>query len=313
MKSRIIILAWALILSCHIFAQEVTVNVATAGTLRSMVEANDLQDATIIHVSGVINGDDVMVLKSLAGGKTGVENPLEGRLSTLDLSEATIVEGGNPYYVSPNPLSSTYPNQCFTQNDTIGIYMFLDCKRLTDLTLPRSVKTIREAAFAGCSQLPTLNIPEGVTYIGAGIARDCSCLKTVVIPTTTLQVHCWAFMGVSQGYTVSCLAPTPPRCVDYTLNGSPDDPSSYSFFDAEFDESVKGLTLLVPQESYNLYANDPVWSQFGHMQPFTLSSQPTTQFDATSQQEVYYRIDGTRAHPSASHGIILKKGKKVVK
>lgn len=121
MKSRIIILAWALILSCHIFAQEVTVNVATAGTLRSMVEANDLQDATIIHVSGVINGDDVLVLKSLAGGKTGVENPLEGRLSTLDLLEATIVEGGNPYYVSPNPLSSTYPNQCFTQNDTIGI------------------------------------------------------------------------------------------------------------------------------------------------------------------------------------------------
>ncbi len=311
--ARFVFFILTLIQACCAFAQETNVYVTVAGSLRSMVAELDLQQTTIIHVSGKINGDDVMVLKSLAGGDTGVENPIEGQLTSLDLSDADIVEGGSAYYISPDPLSSNYPNRCFTQNDTIGVYMFLDCKQLTDLTLPKSVKVIREAAFAGCSKLTTLNIPEGVTYIGAGIARDCSSLKTMVIPTTTQQVHCWAFKGVNQTYSIGCLAPVPPQCVDYTLDGSPDDPSSYSFFNAEFDESVKNLTLLVPQESYDLYANDPLWGSFGHMQPFTLSSQLDMPLDAAPPQDVYYRIDGTRASPAGLHGIFVKKGKKTIK
>ena len=305
---RLKIISLALLFACGLHAQEVTVNVETAGTLRSMVEAYELSRATILHVKGVLNGDDVMVLKSLAGGVTGVTNPIEGVLTALDLAEAHIVTGGDPYYVSPNPYSSSYPNRCYTQNDTIGIFMFLDCKQLTDITLPQSIKGVRESAFFGCSNLTSLTIPEGVTYIPAGMVIGCASLQTLVIPSSTDTVHCYAFLNVNTSCSVWCMASVPPQCVDYTLYGSPDDPESYSYYNAEFEETVNELTLLVPKESYDLYSNDRVWSKFGNLQSISLSSMTHPALAPDQQQELFYRIDGTRTNRH-SQGIILKKKK----
>lgn len=51
-------------------------------------------------------------------------------------------------------------------NTTIPGQMFRDCKKLTKVTLPSTLKAIEDNAFRYCENLLDLTIPEGVTKIG---------------------------------------------------------------------------------------------------------------------------------------------------
>ncbi|MBR3114595.1 MAG: hypothetical protein IKH47_02305, partial [Bacteroidaceae bacterium] len=78
-------------------AQKV-VNVATAGTLSSLLDGTEAE----LKLTGYINGDDVICLR---------KQIKEGKLTLLDLSEVRIVAGGEAYYDSYT-----------TDNDVIGPY-----------------------------------------------------------------------------------------------------------------------------------------------------------------------------------------------
>ena len=150
------------------------VTIAEAGTMEQLL-GDDYLNITSLKVVGPINGDDVRCLRQMLGGPFEIGYYLEkGKLTSLDLSDASIVEGGSFYYRNP----SSY----YTSNDMIGNAMFLLCGNLQDIVLPEGVTSIGGGAFSGCSSLTSIDIPESVTSIGDYAFRDCSSLASIDIP-----------------------------------------------------------------------------------------------------------------------------------
>ena len=57
------------------------------------------------------------------------------------------------------------------------------------ITLPESIKSIGEWAFAYCYRLKQLTIPEGVTKIGYGAFAGCRSLKSITIPGSVEDIQ----------------------------------------------------------------------------------------------------------------------------
>jgi len=117
------------------------VTIATAGTMKNLL-GDDFLNITSLKIVGPINGDDVYYLRKMLGANSFSEAD-RGKLTTLDLSEAIIVEGGEWYY---NPDGYAY----YTSNNEIGDCMFYDCANLQHITLPDNVISVGETAFSGC-------------------------------------------------------------------------------------------------------------------------------------------------------------------
>lgn len=54
---------------------------------------------------------------------------------------------------------------------------------VTGITLPESIKSIGDHAFANCNNLTTFNVPASVETIGVGPFSDCASLKTINVAT----------------------------------------------------------------------------------------------------------------------------------
>lgn len=86
-----------------------------------------------------------------------------------------------------------------THNDTvytvtgIGNYAFSDCKALTSVTLPSSLKKIGTYAFSDCESLTAVVIPDNVTDIEESAFYRCTGIKSIVIPDLVKTVGTSAF------------------------------------------------------------------------------------------------------------------------
>lgn len=110
------------------------VSVDVAGNMKKLL-GNDYLNITSLKVAGPINGDDVYYLRKMLGGSNFSEADW-GKLTTLDLSEATIVEGGEWYYEDSS--SQKY----YTSSNVISDYMFDDCTNLQNIILPNNTSSI---------------------------------------------------------------------------------------------------------------------------------------------------------------------------
>ena len=119
-----------------------TVTISKAGTMKKYL-GDDYLNITSLKVVGSINGDDVYYLRKMLGGDNFSEADW-GKLTTLDLSEATIVEGGEWYN------SDSYYGYFYTSNNAIGEYMFRGCANLQNIILPDNVTSIGSSAFDNC-------------------------------------------------------------------------------------------------------------------------------------------------------------------
>ena len=160
------------------------VSLAKAGTMEKLL-GSDYLSITSLKVEGSINGDDIYYLRKMLGASNFNETE-KGKLTTLDLSEASIVEGGECYYESPS-------KQYYTSNNAIGDYMFNRCTNLQNIVLPVGVTSIGYATFEGCSSLNSVTIGDGITSISAYAFYDCSSLSSVHI--TDLSAWCKITFG----------------------------------------------------------------------------------------------------------------------
>ena len=64
----------------------------------------------------------------------------------------------------------------------IGRGAFSDCRDLVNVTLPDTVREIREVAFRGCSSLRTANIPAGLEHMGLNAFFRNGELAKLIIP-----------------------------------------------------------------------------------------------------------------------------------
>ena len=75
----------------------------------------------------------------------------------------------------------------------ISAYAFQDYTNLTSITLPKSLREIRESAFAGCTGLTEIIIPEGVIEIASKAFRNCESLTSITLPKSLREIGESAF------------------------------------------------------------------------------------------------------------------------
>ena len=171
-----------------LITRQITIKLDKAGTLPDKIGSSKKYKITNLKIVGEINGTDWRLIRDMASdddyGRT------KGKLSTLDLSDAKIVGGGNSYI-------NTGYNSYYTSNDKLGDYAFYDCRVLTNLTIPSSVTSIGESAFEYCSGLTSLTIPSSVTMIWDYAFRYCSGLTSLTIPSSVTSIGVSAFRHCS--------------------------------------------------------------------------------------------------------------------
>ena len=178
-----------------LITKQITIKLEEAGTLPSKIGDTKKYKITNLKIMGEINGTDLRFIREMAGcDYKGMGT--EGKLVTLDLSEAKIVEGGDFYY----GYYDYYDHHSYyytTSDDVIGDYAFSGCSSLTSLTLPSSVTSIGGHAFEKCSGLTRLTIPSGVTTIDYYAFADCRGLTSLTLPSSVTSIGGHAFAWCS--------------------------------------------------------------------------------------------------------------------
>jgi len=186
----------------------IKIHVATPGTLSTYIDISTKYQITNLELTGELNGTDIRYIREMAG-RDLQGNATVGKLSILDLSEAIIVSGGDPYY-----------SNIYSSGNSIGDYMFYNCTQLTSVSLPLTVTLIGEYAFAGCSKIDSLELPNSIstitdnafnactelvsvmlpnnlTLLSENVFSNCSALKSITIPNNVTSISDGAFSGCS--------------------------------------------------------------------------------------------------------------------
>ena len=161
-------------------AQQITLHVELAGTLPRMIDESRFPYITDLKLTGELNGTDIKHIREM----------ILSKLKVLDLSEARIVSGGEPYV-------QYYTQYYYTDNDIIGHYMFGYYKELpviSKIILPKSTLEIGKEAFRNCTSLTDINIPNAVTSIEEGAFMYCTSLTDINIPNSVTSIGKSAFI-----------------------------------------------------------------------------------------------------------------------
>lgn len=163
---------------------QTTLNVS-AGNLAELIPATERYEISNLTLTGQLNGSDFIVLRDMAGRNLdgGVT---DGKLSVLDISGATIVAGGEPYYAN---YSGAEDVEYYTEANKVGPYLFNKCAALTEVKLPANVEALGEYAFNACSALAQISLPATITAVGSHALAG-TALTTVDWPANAPLADC---------------------------------------------------------------------------------------------------------------------------
>ena len=139
------------------------------------------------HDIEVLNGDGVTIYYNFTNDSTELEVTFRGDKYLSYRDEYT----GNVVI----PEEVTYMNSIYKVT-RIGNWTFYDCG-LISITIPNSVTSIGENAFAFCSCLTSVTIPNSVTSIGKKAFYGCFGLTSVTIPNSITSIGDYAFAHCS--------------------------------------------------------------------------------------------------------------------
>ena len=151
---------------------EMAVENLDAGQLSSKIPSSNTSTVKTLWVSGELNGSDIKLIREMAN---------KGSLTDLNIQNAKIVSGGEPYYV-------TSFDSYTTTDNVIGEYMFNGCKKLITLILPNSVSLIESFAFDGCENLKSLTVPANCREIKMMAIYNCKRLENVTLPAVLSKI-----------------------------------------------------------------------------------------------------------------------------
>jgi len=179
---------------CVINAQvSKTINVITAGTLFTLLTAQEKLTITNLTVTGNINNADLNCMRDELA-----------KLAFLDISALKISQ--MPYASFSYIMKGNYTLKQIILPDIItyiGDYAFAGCYSLENIIIPNGVTWIGENAFSLCASLTNVNIPNSVNHIGEGAFGDCKKLENVTIGNSVsslaggLFYNCQALINIT--------------------------------------------------------------------------------------------------------------------
>lgn len=248
-----------------------TVSVSEPGSLSTLIADSLKYNITSIKVKGNINGTDLRYIRDMAGRDINGNRTI-GRLSNIDLSEASIVAGGDTYYNNLTTSDKVFPSMAFA-----------NCQGLSYVALPTDTRSIGEGAFAQAIGLDSVSIPQSddcdyayangviynkdttriitampfisgnfvvpktVTAIGNYGMAGCVGLNTIELPAGLTTVGDHAFSGCTGVLSIRSRAKEAPE-----VNGS------YAF-----ENISKGsCKLFVPAGHKDSYTKAKGWREF---------------------------------------------------
>lgn len=131
---------------------EESVELAEAGTLSTVLDDEKIGTVGTLKITGNLNSSDLRQIRRLGGVDENGEKT-GGYLQVLDLSEARIVSGGDPYLIENG-------KKLTTTEDELPAKAFWGCKYLQKLVLPAGLKRWGEGGLGLCTQLRELEIGE---------------------------------------------------------------------------------------------------------------------------------------------------------
>ena len=288
-------LSIALTLFCTASFAQTVVTLDNAGDLSKKINETEKFTITSLTVSGPINSKDVLFLREMAGRDIDGKET-KGKLSSLDLSNAKIVTGGGNYYKVKRGLSFMSHN--ITGNDVVGFYMFYNCRSLTSLKLPKTVKKIEQYAMQYCKSLQKCTLPESLSEINDQAFANTS-LSEVTFPASLTSIKYKAFSECSNLKTLHFTSPSVP-----------------TFGQDAFENCSKLEKVYVPKASLNDYKDKLNLTQkveFIGEDPKTAGiNSLATSKDAVEVER--YNAKGQRInHPVKGMNIIKLSNGKVVK
>ena len=116
----------------------------------------------------------------------------------------------------------------------------------TSITLPESVKTIGDYAFAQCYSLTTINIPDSVTSIGQYAFQSCDAVTSVTIGSGVSTIGSGAFYNCYEIKEIICESTNAPALADEWV----------------FNGVDKAATVYVPAAALDTYKAAQYWNYF---------------------------------------------------
>lgn len=158
------------------------IHVTQAGTLSELMNGykkNKIEDLTL---SGYLNGSDILYLKE----------ELSKTLLKLNLSDAKIVEGGEPY--------AMVTEKYYTKNDEISDYFFSahSYPKLQTIHLPKDCTRIGKYSLASLTNLSFVELPNALEEIDNVALYNCLSLKSVIFPSSLLSIGDFCFQNCQE-------------------------------------------------------------------------------------------------------------------
>lgn len=258
----------------RVSTEMVEVTVETPGTLADLLTDEQRDTVVWLKVNGPVNSTDFKTLRCMAGSNEQAKGTW-GNLSVLDLSDAFVVAGGEPYLVDGD-------KQLVTSDNEMPYKAFYKCPMLIDVTLPKSLVRYADGVFAQCNnlervsleagngcefvvgdnqvlsadrtqlieQLPSeeigLSIPDGVKVVHPYAFSARFHYERVSIPQSVEEIGAFAFNRCFDLCRTYVFAEEPPQI----------DPSAID----DLDLSLR--YLYVPQGSASKYKGAPGWKKY---------------------------------------------------
>lgn len=127
---------------------------------------------------GMLFNKDRTTLVCCPGGKT----------TGLEIPQSVTEIGCGAFYGCTSLTSITLPGSV----STIGEFAFAHTA-LTRLLVPENVKTIKDSAFFSCTELSDVTLSKGVATVGSMAFADCKKIKSIFVPNTVTSIGSCAF------------------------------------------------------------------------------------------------------------------------
>lgn len=172
------------------------VMVEQAGTLGRLLPSTERLEIRKLKVSGTINGDDVLVLREMAGRNSDDEET-EGKLEELDLSDIVLADGGSPYYSTTRGNYYTATSNDVDDNEenfycTDLSYAFCNT-HLKKVLWPNTMWEVGDAALNRCYELESFTLGSETNEIKSGAFEYCTALSNIELTPKILYLDARAF------------------------------------------------------------------------------------------------------------------------